>query len=270
MRVRRHGASGARVIVLHGGPGAAGSAGPLARGLADSFRVEEPWQRGSGAVPLSVARHVADLHDLVRSDPAERRPGLVGESWGAMLALAYAVAHPEETGPIVLVGCGTFDPAARARLQRTLDERMDERIRERLRRLEAEGIDPAERLRLRYEAIHPLYDYDPVFEEPGGGEDPPFDEAAHAETWDDMLRLQADGTYPAAFRAITAPVLMIHGAHDPHPGSMIRDGLSRWIPHLEYEELPRCGHRPWAERFARERFFARLRAWLRDRFAETP
>ncbi len=30
-----------------------------------------------------------------------------------MLGLAFAAAHPVEAGPIVLVGCGTFDPVAR-------------------------------------------------------------------------------------------------------------------------------------------------------------
>jgi len=47
---------GPALIVLHGGPAAAGSARDLARGLADRFRVYEPWQRGAEATPLTVAR----------------------------------------------------------------------------------------------------------------------------------------------------------------------------------------------------------------------
>ncbi|MBI2299579.1 MAG: hypothetical protein HYU66_11675 [Armatimonadetes bacterium] len=57
-------------------------------------------------------------------------------------------------------------------------------------------------------------------------------------------------------------MLMLHGDWDPHPGRMIRDGLLPNLPHLEYAELERCGHRPWAERHARAPFFAALRAWL--------
>lgn len=38
---------------------------PVARGLADSFRVLEPFQLRSAIEPLTVARHVADLHELV-------------------------------------------------------------------------------------------------------------------------------------------------------------------------------------------------------------
>ena len=36
--------SGRPLLVLHGGPGAVGDPAPVARGLADRFRVLEPWQ----------------------------------------------------------------------------------------------------------------------------------------------------------------------------------------------------------------------------------
>ena len=64
IEVREHGGSGPVVVVIHGGPGARGSAGPVARGLADSFRVIEPWQRISGDGALTVACHIADLHEI--------------------------------------------------------------------------------------------------------------------------------------------------------------------------------------------------------------
>ena len=67
IQVREYGTSGPMVLVLHGGPGAPGGMAPLARRLADSVRVLEPLQRGSGGEPLTVARHVADLHELVES-----------------------------------------------------------------------------------------------------------------------------------------------------------------------------------------------------------
>ena len=100
IRVFTHGASGPVVIVLHGGPAASGCARPLALGLADAFTVLEPWQRGSGDGPLTVARHVADLHEVIALHCPGQAPALVGESWGAMLALAYAAAFPDTAGPL--------------------------------------------------------------------------------------------------------------------------------------------------------------------------
>jgi pimeloyl-ACP methyl ester carboxylesterase len=258
---REHGASGPVIIALHGGPAACGSAAPMARGLARRFRVLEPWQRGSGAEPLTVARHVEDLHRLIVSHCAGARPSIVGESWGAMLALAYAAAHPEAISRIAIVGCGTWDAASREKIGETLRERMGDEIRRELDLLQHSCGDAEERMRRTYELTMPLYSYDPLPAEPEEAF-PPFDAKAHTETWDDMLRLQREGVYPAAFAAIKAPVLMIHGSYDPHPGRMIRDSLLPFIPRLEYRELERCGHSPWTERHVRADFFAALEEWL--------
>jgi pimeloyl-ACP methyl ester carboxylesterase len=55
---------------------------------------------------------------------------------------------------------------------------------------------------------------------------------------------------------------MLHGTYDPHPGAMIRDSLLPHLPHLEYHEFEQCGHSPWAEEHARERFLTTVRGWL--------
>jgi pimeloyl-ACP methyl ester carboxylesterase len=232
---------------------------PVARGLADAFRVLEPFQRGSGKEPLTVARHVADLHELVEQHCHNERPALVGSSWGAMLALAYAAAHPQRPAALVLIGCGTFDRAARRRMQATLDERMDQSLRRRLEHLPDEFPDPDERLRAMGDLVLPLYSYDLVTTDQ---EVAVCDAHAHQETWQDMLRLQEEGVYPEAFAAIDVPALMLHGALDPHPGPMVRASLQPHIPHLEYREWEQCGHYPWLERAACREFFTVLRGWL--------
>jgi pimeloyl-ACP methyl ester carboxylesterase len=194
VRVFEHGTMGPCVIVVHGGPGAPGDATPLAAELGLSFRVLEPWQRGSGDEPLTVARHVEDLHEVV-----------------------------------LLVGCGTYDLASRAVLGKRRRERGtgDYALDEAVCRPEVE-----------------------------------FDFRAHQETWDDELRLQAEGVHPGSFSAIRSDVLMVHGDVDPHPGLMVRDSLRPYVPQLEYRELARCGHSPWLERHARETFFRVVREWL--------
>ena len=70
---------------------------------------------------------------------------------------------------------GTFDPAARAQLNATLAERSGR----------PRPYD--------YAPLGPPYEDEPP---------EPFDAAAHAQTWDDMLRLQREGVYPQAFAAI--------------------------------------------------------------------
>jgi pimeloyl-ACP methyl ester carboxylesterase len=244
LEVRSYGDAGPLVVVVHGGPGAPGTIAPVARGLADVFRVIEPLQRGSGGAPLTVARHVADLQEVVQAHGGGdgERPAIVGHSWGAMLALAWAAAHPRDAGPLVIIGSGTFDRQARARYQAIVAARKT-------------TPEPE----TRGEGLRALYDYDPISDDDAGL---PFDERANRESWADMVRLQDEGVYPAAFAAIDSPVLMLHGAYDPHPGALIRDGLVPWLRRLEYREWEACGHSPWNERVVRDEFFAVLRGWL--------
>jgi pimeloyl-ACP methyl ester carboxylesterase len=265
MQVRTYGTAGPVVIVVHGGPGAPGHMAPVARGLADQFRVLEPLQRGSSAEPLTVARHVQDLQELVEARCGGSRPALVGFSWGAMLVLGFAAAHPDRAGPLVLIGCGTFDPAARQRFQSILNQRSTALWRQRRDRLADDFPDPGERLRAMAELLLPLYSHELVTTDL---EEESYDALAHDQTWQDMLRLQEAGVYPAAFAAIDAPVLMLHGSVDPHPGPLIRASLQPYLPQLQYREWERCGHYPWLEKAVRQEFFAVLRAWLAKQLLE--
>ncbi|MBD3177585.1 MAG: alpha/beta fold hydrolase [Armatimonadia bacterium] len=253
------------VVVLHGGPAAVGNAAPIARALADQFRVLEPLQRGSGDEPLTVARHVSDLAYIIADRCRSERPAIVGESWGAMLALAFAAAHPDMAGPLVLVGCGTFDPRARERMRQTIQERQGEGIAKALADIAARGEEATDALEEMLTLTRSVYDYDPI--EPEAEDDEPvrFDARAHEETWSDMVRLQEEGVYPTAFRSITGPVLMLHGEYDPHPGQMIRDSLLEVMPHLEYHAWDCCGHSPWMERQVRTEFYGVLARWLSER-----
>lgn len=259
LRLREYGTSGPLVVLLHGGPGAGWYLAPLARGLADAFRIIEPLQRRSGGEPLTVAAHVADLEELVELHCGGAQAAFVGHSWGAMLALVYAAQHPERVQSVVLIGCGTFDPAARAHMRTTIEERMDDHLKRRIEGLTQECPDPDERLSVFGNLMLSPCSYDA---DVGESEVAVCDSRGHEETWQDMLRLQEMAVYPSGFAAIDAPVLMIHGATDPHPGRLIRASLQPHLARLEYRQLERCGHYPWLERAARSEFFAVLRRWL--------
>ncbi len=262
LKLHRYGKDGPTLILVHGGPGAPGGLAPVGRELAAEFRVLEPWQRSSGGEVLTVARHVEDLQALLEQECPGERPVLLGASWGAMLVLAHAAAYPEAVGPLVLVGCGSFDPLSRARLRAIIAERLGESMEALQARLASEFADADSRLAALADALMPVYQFDSP---PGSDEMGPVDANGHVETWADMMRLQDDGIYPAAFAAIRSPVLMLHGAFDPHPGRMIHDSLAPILPRLEYREWEQCGHEPWRERRVQKEFFALLRSWLSER-----
>jgi len=261
LRVRRYGTTGPWVVLIHGGPGVAGYMAPLGRELADEFRLLEPFQRGSSGERLTVARHVGDLADTILEHCGSELPALVGSSWGAMLALAFAAEHPDRVGPLVLVGCGTFDAESRAVFRSTLLRRLAGPAAAEIARLRSAVEDPDTRLRALGALMLPAYSHDLL---PHDDETDTVDALALEETWADMLRRQREGIFPTTLASIRTPVLMLHGDTDPHPGQRIRDGLRPVLPGLEYRELARCGHYPWLEREARDVFFAELRAWLRE------
>ena len=142
-------------------------------------------------------------------------------------------------------------------------EYLDESKKARLAQLEAQLPNESERFMEAHRLSDPIYTYCRAAD----AEHPieRFDLKGHLESWGDMIRLQAAGVYPAAFASIECPVLMLHGSYDPHPGALIRESLKLFLPHLEYLELERCGHSPWADEYARDRFLESARSWLEER-----
>lgn len=112
--------NGAPVIYLHGGPaegsqGFARTVGPL---LERKLRMVYLDQRGAGhsdkpaqADRYSLAKIVADV-DLLRLRLGVDKVALIGHSYGAMVALEYAAAHPEHVSRMVLADVATDFPAA--------------------------------------------------------------------------------------------------------------------------------------------------------------
>jgi proline iminopeptidase len=98
---------GKPLVMCHGGPGLWDMTGSLAAALAPRLRVIRWDQRGCGRSerrgPYSVARCAADLEAVIG---ARTKTALFGHSWGATLALRYALDHPDRVSALVYA-CGT-------------------------------------------------------------------------------------------------------------------------------------------------------------------
>ncbi|RQS08891.1 alpha/beta fold hydrolase [Burkholderia sp. Bp8998] len=101
---------GQPVVVLHGGPGSGSRPAVLRLFDLTRTRVVLVDQRGAGAsTPRGGLRHnntmrlIGDL-DALRVQLGIARWGVVGGSWGAALALAYAGQHPSRVTGVVLRG----------------------------------------------------------------------------------------------------------------------------------------------------------------------
>ena len=102
--------TGIPVLVLHGGPG--GGCSPAMRRYFDpaTYRVVLFDQRGCGRSRPHASIDANTTWDLVadieriRIDLGLGRPILFGGSWGATLALVYAITHPAQVRHLVLRG----------------------------------------------------------------------------------------------------------------------------------------------------------------------
>ncbi|MCB2190399.1 MAG: alpha/beta hydrolase [Deltaproteobacteria bacterium] len=266
--VREHGSlnNAGPVVVLHGGPGAPGSALGLAQELGQYFHVLEPLQRTAGNQPLTVTRHVSDLLKVL-----PEKAVIVGWSWGAMLGLSLAARHPDAPAALVLIGCGTYDQETRKmfheRMMQRLDEPQQRRLAALLRELESPRGSEKSTLAEVGRIVTQASTYAGLRDNREGGMI--VDYLGHNQTWDDVLRLQEEKIEPQIFASIRVPTLMIHGAEDPHPGRETQERLGRYIPHLQYHELARCGHEPWNEKYAKQAFMSLLTGWI-ARYAGEP
>jgi proline iminopeptidase len=103
-------ADGVPVAVLHGGPGSGSQPGSLRLFDLNRFRVVLIDQRGTGAsTPHGSVRHnrtdyLIDDLEAIRKRLGFERWGVLGGSWGAALALAYAGQCPQSITGVVLRG----------------------------------------------------------------------------------------------------------------------------------------------------------------------
>ena len=262
IEVRQYGNSGPLVVLLHGGPGAPGEMAPVARYLSGRFRALEPLQRASGLTRLTVAQHIADLHNVLKQTRQTETIRLVGFSWGAMLALTYAARHYENIDRVILIGCGTFDEHSRQDYRDNMDINTTNDDRKRITKIEARlRAEKKQNKRDKlFGELGSIYSRIQSYKSTGDCDDDilHFDEEGFRQTWADAISLQQQGIQPAEFANIRATVTMIHGDDDPHPGKMIYKSLVPFIRNLQYIGLPRCGHKPWTEHYAKDDFYKLL------------
>lgn len=263
--------SGATVVLLHDGPGL--GSGYLLGGLAmpgfppEGFRWVAYDQRGSGRstgaedpAKLTMARFVEDL-EAVRAASGQDRVALLGHGFGGLLALHYAVRHPDRVAALILLDP---DPAQRG-LWAAHEERVAARITEEQRAvMEAVSSRPGWEADPRALEVFWLARFEAYF---GNAE------AARGLTLG--LERNVYGNFPAtavAVRAslgdwdlfpelhrVTAPALIFTGDRSIFPPEA-HERLREALPDGRLVVLPGVGHFPHME--APEAFARTVSAFL--------
>ena len=259
---------GEALVCCHGGPGLWDMFGDFGGLLGDLATVHRWDQRGCGRSerrgPYSLATSVADL-DAVRRRLGLDRIALLGHSWGAQLALRYALDHPARVSGLVYLSGVGLGWAWRRDFERAFRERLGAgRARfEALRKLKAErGRTDAEEL----EAA--VLQWSVEFVDPGRATElaermatPWFviNEECNRTINDELKREWREPDLEAACRALEVPTLILDGAEDIRPRWAV-DSLERALPRVTRVRIDGAGHLPWME--APDPFRAAIQGFL--------
>lgn len=248
---RRYGHAPFTVLLVHGGPGAAGEMAPVAEELSRGGQgILEPLQTAD-----SLEGQVEELRQAVRRC-ASPPVSLVGHSWGAWLAWILAARHPGLVRRLIMVASGPFEVQYAPRILSTRLARLNELEREEAGSLMAalkgqESADPDAlerlgRLFARADSYRAL---------PGEGAGVVVRQDIHRRVWPEACRLRESGELLRIGRGIGCPVVAIHGDVDPHPAEGVREPLARVLKDFRFILLTHCGHTPWLEAEARDEFY---------------
>ncbi len=255
--IRKYGDPPWSAAAIHGGPGAPGSAAGLARGLAAAT--------GAGVLePFQSKRTIRALVEELYAQLAAESAGpvmLIGHSWGAWLSAMFAQKYPEKVRKLLLVGCGPLTDSYVPKIAAGRMARLNERERRRFAELPALLARPdcpgRDALIAELGALCERSDaYAPM--KSGEAPSPAPDGALYQAVWSEAVELRRSGKLLQIFERLNVPVTVIHGDADPHPAAGVREPLRSLGVPFTFHLLPRCGHTPWEEKFAREPFFRLL------------
>jgi len=239
------------VVILSGGPGfAVGYMKPVAEVVARHHQAVMFEQRGTGrsAVAgydsLTFDSAVADL-DALREELKVKKLTIVGHSWGGMLAMLYAQAHPDRVERIVLIDSG--GPSI---------EFMESFSKNLAARATAEDLDTAaywrdpERRKANphHAAVEALKARTPAYfyDRRKGLE---FAKQLHDDGYDPRVFSALGRSFDKydvrdGMKKLDVPVLIIHGRNDP---LIAGEELHAGIPGSKLVWIEKSGHFPWLE-----------------------
>ncbi|WP_050803562.1 MULTISPECIES: alpha/beta fold hydrolase [Protofrankia] len=242
---------GPRIVLCNGGPGLADYLHPMARLFTGVLQTVRWEQRGCGRSapvgPFTVAQCVDDLRRVIVST-GDGPVFLLGHSWGATLALRFAVAYPEMVRSLAYIsGTGTG---------RAWKAQWRANMRARLRPAELRRYDQLVSLGRTADQDRELaiLQWKTDCADPDAGE---LHATAMATPWSPVNELcnralgtEVDGWVEqdllAEYRRLRVPVLVVHGDRDPRPSSAA-DSLCRALPDVHRVDLRDAGHLPWLE-----------------------
>jgi pimeloyl-ACP methyl ester carboxylesterase len=252
--LRKYGKQPFSVVVVHGGPGAAGEMSPVAKQLAIGHGVLEPLQTG-----LTVGEQIEELKEALLKS-ARLPVTLIGFSWGAWLSFIFAATYPELVKKLILIGSGGYEEKYGPKTHRTRMARFSSQEKLEFKSLENllgnHKTEDKDVIVAKLGALFTKIDScNPLPQGKGKAAKVSCSADIFKSVWKDAQELRASGKLLQLGRNIRCPVVAIHGDYDPHPAQGVEKPLLRVLKKFRFILLTNCGHKPWIEKQAKKRFF---------------
>jgi pimeloyl-ACP methyl ester carboxylesterase len=252
---RLYGEKPYKVAIVHGGPGVPGHMAPVARELAKDRGVIEPLQTKD-----TINGQIEELADVLKKH-ADIPVVLIGHSWGATLSYLTTTHFPDIAKKLILIGMPPLKVQDRPDLTPTWLSRLSTAERIDFLSLEKTVWDGKKgdksspmrrlfRLIAKGDSYAPIKSKDEVLEYQLNVNVSIFRELTIQPQYLDLTDLG---------KAIKCHVVAIYGKYDPRPAKVVQETLSKVIKDFNYILLDKCGHYPWMEKYARDKFFKILR-----------
>jgi pimeloyl-ACP methyl ester carboxylesterase len=256
--LRTYGKPPFKVAVIHGGPGAAGEMAPVAQKLSSDRGVLEPLQTKS-----TIEGQIEELKTVLEKK-ANLPVTLIGFSWGAWLSLLFAAKYPAFVRKLLLIGSGPFEKKYAREIGKTRLDRLTTEERSEIESLFKIVENPnAKNKSLAFARIGELFSradaYDPIEQK---SEEIEVRFNIFQNVWIEAAELRRSGKLLEFGKHIQCPVVAIHGDYDPHSAQGVRIPLSYNLKDFRFFLLENCGHKPWIERKAKDRFYKLLKREL--------
>jgi pimeloyl-ACP methyl ester carboxylesterase len=254
--LRTYGSKPFNVAVIHGGPGAPGEMAPVARELSGQMGMLEPLQTAA-----SLEGQVQELQTVLKEN-GDLPLTLIGWSWGAVLSFIVAARYPPLVRKLILVDGAAFEEKyAEDNMKTRLSRLTMEEGKRALFLMEAMNA-PAIKEKGKYmielgRLVSKVDSCDPL---PHKSEVLKFQHNVYQGVWPQVVEMRKSGKLLRLGEKIQCPVVAIHGDYDPHPAEGVRQPLSRVLKDFRFILLEDCGHQPWIERAARDKFYSILRS----------
>ncbi|MFA8299649.1 MAG: alpha/beta fold hydrolase [Hyphomicrobiales bacterium] len=253
MNIKFHGDAPYKIITVHGGPGGAGQLNSLTADLSQYCGIVEALQ-----TKFSIDEQIEELRQQAISS-CNTKSVVVGHSWGAWLSMLLAAKHPELVQKLILISCGALqeeykidqDDLRLSKLncnQKLRYKSIIERLSSDHKQINNEEFTDLAKLATIADSYCLLNEDNNTI----------FNFELFNSVWSEAVELRRSGELINIASKIQCPITIIHGTYDSHPIKGVTEPLKAIKKKHKVIELDKCGHYPWREKFAIDKFFYHL------------